>query len=323
MPCTLLHARTHQEVEQYIQDVDVVILNRCKFTGFLERDSSIYSIVPLAGERRTVNAPVPVARFFSDPWYMPRYKARFERSRGFANFFREYNIRILPYRELFEQHCPEWIDSMFWSPRCAYIQDCNVEKDIDVLFWGNTVRQYVIRNTMKALLEKCIVSEEEEVDESLVMYRISLNGRTYKLAMLRFRARGRFPCSTLPLYRGEKLYKLLSRAKICPAGPRLYPRGAPIGKFFENAACGAVSLTIDFTDRKELGFEHGKHLWITELHRGGKIPHFLEDLAYLLEHPDLIEEMSKNAKELIRIRHTPVIRGRELYEFLCVKVGTS
>jgi len=311
MPCTVLWAKTDKEVEHYIQNVDAVLLNRCCHTGWLSPNSPVYT------------APVPVARFYLDVWKIkgivkkrlrrdPEYRTSY--GTRYADFFREYDVRMSPCKELFRRACPEWISSMFWSPHCIDVQNYNVEKDIDVLFWGNISKRYTIRNEMRHLLKGCTVSEGKRIDDLLTMYKIVLNGRKYKFAVLGYHKRRP--------YHGGKLHKLISRAKICPTGPRTID-GVPIGKFFENAACGAISLTTDFTDREDLGFEHRKHLWITKLYRGHKLRRFLENLTYLLEHPDLTEEMSKNAKELIRTRHTPRVRGRELYEFLCKRTGKS
>jgi len=66
-----------------------------------------------------------------------------------------------------------------------------------------------------------------------------------------------------------------------------------------------------------LGFEHGENIWITDEE------HFETDLVYLLENPELVEKMSKNAEELVRTKHTRMIRARELYEFLCEKTGKT
>jgi len=267
---------------------DIILLDRCLHTKFLPDKSPIYT------------APVPIVRFYLDIWKLPGFKEQFEESKGLycTNFFREYDVRITYCKELFEQYCPEWIDSMFWSPHCVNVQNYDVSRDIDILFWGKVNSTFRGR-ILSLLMEHVDENATEEIDEWLSVYKFIANGREYRFGVLKY--------ARYPSYYGKKLYKLISRAKVCPTSPKLE---APVGKFFENAACGAVSLTIDFTDRKELGFEHGENIWLADP-KG-----YLESLTYLLEHPDLVEEMSKNAKELIRTRHTPMIRGRELYRFL-------
>jgi glycosyltransferase involved in cell wall biosynthesis len=305
MPCTVAWAKTNQEVTQYIQGADVILLNRCMHTWWLTDDSPVYK------------TPIPTARFYLDVWKIPGLKEKVKKNPEFrtihgtryADFFRKYDMRISPCKELFEKSCPGWISSMFWSPHCIDVQNFDVPKDIDVLFWGNPARRYRIRNEMRRLLESHVSGKPKRIDKLLTMYRLVLNGRKYRFALLGYNKRRP--------YCGAKLYELISRAKVCCTGPRLEERGVPVGKFFENAACGTVSLTTDFTDREALGFEHGKNIWISKL----DLSCFLNDLTYLLEHPNLIDKMSKNAKELIRTRHTPEIRGRELYEFFRERTG--
>ncbi len=306
MPCTVVRAKTNQEVADHIRGTDVILLNRCMHTWWLAKNSPVYT------------ASVPVARFYLDVWKIPGLRERVKKNpklrtghgTRYADFFRKYDVRMSPCKELFESSCPKWLDSMFWSPHCIGVQDYGISKDIDVLFWGNVATRYKIRCKMKALLERCIVSEIKRVDKLLVIYEIILNRQSYRFAVLGYNKE--HP------YHSEKLYRLISRAKICCTGPRL-KEGAPIGKFFENAACGALSLTTDFTDREALGFTHKENIWITRVH----LKRFLSDLTYLLEHPDRADQMSKNAKELIRIRHTPEVRARELYEFFREKTGVA
>jgi len=303
MPCEVFWARDNQAVVQYIQKADVIFLNMVKETQWLAPDSPIYK------------SSIPTARFFGDVWKIPGVKKESAVNRKQSlrrELFRDYDMRITPTNWLFRKNCPEWVDSMFWSPHCIDVQDYPIPRDINVLFWGraDAAAGYTTRARAKALVKTCITSQGRPVDTCLTMYDIKLHKRRYNLAMLKPR-----------LHSGTKLYKLLSRTRVCciappdcsvPGGK---PVGAPVGKFFENAACGAVSLTTDFTDRERLGFEHGKNIWITTLDR------YVRDLDYLLRRPALINEISKNAKELIRTRHTPKIRGRKLYKFLRKRTG--
>jgi len=304
MPCRVFWAKDNRAVEKHIRRVDVVFLNMIKETKWLASNSPVY------------DAPVPVARYFGDVWKIPGFRKRFEESRGVscANFFRKYDFRIVPCKKLFERSCPGWLDNMLWSPHCIDAQHYDVPRDIDVLLWGRAgTVDYRTRAQVRQLVKAFICTKGKRFDECLVTYGMKLHGRKYKLAILAPKPR---------LYSGHKLYELLARAKVCcTAAPDCpLPGGGTtgaVGKFFENAACGAVTLSPDFADRKELGFEHGKNIWLADP------AHYLGELAYLLEHLSLVKEMSKGAEELIRTRHTPTIRGRELYEFLCEKVGKA
>jgi len=301
MPCTLLHAETREDAEMHLPDADVILLNRSIHTKFLPEDSPVYS------------ASVPTARFFLDIWRMPEFAKRFAASQGekYTNFFKSYDIRITYCKELFEKYCPKWADSMFWSPHCVRVRKHRAPRDIDVLFWGK-LNTGLRKELLTLLLDRVAGRSAEKVDDFLTLYGLVLGGKRYRLAVLEY--------ARYPAYHGKKLYQLISRAKICPTSPKAR---APVGKYFENAACGAVTLTTDFTDKENLGFKHRENVWITKLYRGDRPRRYLGDLTYLLERPSLVEEMSKNAKRLITTRHTPEIRGRELYEFLCKKTGKS
>ncbi len=90
----------------------------------------------------------------------------------------------------------------------------------------------------------------------------------------------------------------------------------PLARYFENAACGCVSLTNDFSDREALGFEHGENIWLTTEEK------FIGDLVYLLSQDDLLAKMSATARQLIAERHTVGMRANELYRFL-LEAGVS
>jgi len=301
MPCTLLHARSHQEAVRFVPEADAICLSTFSTNRWVPGNSPIYK------------ASVPVARFYLDVWKIPdlkKFPPGYRNSHGtlISDFFRKYDIHISVCKELLTRHCPEWIDSMFWSPHCIDVQDYNVEKDIDVLFWGRAdgAGGYKTRAKVRALLEHYIVPGSCKIRRELRVCTMSLGKQNYRCVIVD-------PGSKL--YYGPKLHKLISRTKVCCTAPP--DCAAPVGKYFENAACGTVSLTTDFTDRGELGFEHGKHLWVAGLNR------YMRSLDRLLKRPKLIKEMSKNAKELIRTRHTPAVRGKELYEFLRGETGVT
>jgi len=187
---------------------------------------------------------------------------------------------------------------ILWSPWCMDVEDHNIEKDIDVLFWGNPGRpHYPFRNFI--LRELTRYSSLEGVRGQLIVNTLTLGGDSYSYVRLPYRNAG---------YWGSGLYPLLERAKICCAGSTYIQ--IPNPKYIENAACGSLTLTNDFSDREALGFEHGKNIWITDEDS------FIEDLTFLLENEGLVTEMSTNARTLIAERHTVEIRARELYAFL-------
>jgi len=232
------------------------------------------------------------------------------------------NVHLVPVRKLVERYRAEWLRSMFWTPASMDVQEYDLPRDIDVLFWGTfsypTVGTYPFREFVRIWLKEHIVDKISQVDPHLAMYHVEIGGRKYVYALLKsvpgLHSRNPNKVQATYGYYGERLYRLVSRSKICCAGPKL-KRGVPLGKYFENAACGAVSISREFTDREALGFEHKKNIWIT----GTK--HFASGLTYLLEHDDVVREMSGNARELIRARHTRGIRARELYKFLSKKTG--
>ncbi len=191
---------------------------------------------------------------------------------------------------------------VFPSPCCVDVQDHNVEKDIDVLFWGNPGnRTYPFRNFV--LRELTLYSYNETIRDNLIFNVLSIGGENYSYA------RAAYQDAT---YWGYSLYPLLERARICCTGSSSV--FVPLARYFENAACGCVSLTNDFSDREALGFEDGKNIWLTTEDK------FIDDLVYLLSQQDLLAAMSANARQLIAERHTVNIRADHLYRFL-VEVG--
>lgn len=187
---------------------------------------------------------------------------------------------------------------VFWSPCCVAVQDHNVERDIDIMVWGNNgLPTYPFRNFIVRDLTR--YSAFERVHGELILNTLILGGQDYSYVRLPYHNTG---------YWGHLLYPLLERAKICCTGSaNLF---VPVPKHFENAACGCVTLTNDFGDREALGFEHGKNIWLTTEQN------FIKDLAFLLQNEDLVSEMSANARQLIAERHTVKKRSSELYAFL-------
>lgn len=207
----------------------------------------------------------------------------------------------------YQQHAYEHdYDDAFhvlWSPCCVDVQDTGVEKDIDVLFWGNPGRTtYPFRNYM--LQELVPYSFEEGIEKPLIVSKLRLPPEQSDKHQSVY---ARLPYRNVGFW-GPPLYPLLERAKICLSGPAFCH--VPIAQYFQNAACGVVSLTVDFGDREALGFEHGENIWITTEEK------FIADLAFLLQHDDLVTEMSARARQLVADRHTVRKRADELETFL-------
>ena len=187
-----------------------------------------------------------------------------------------------------------------------------VERDIDIIVWGTWHhRAYPFRMFIQKKVTDWIKNCKETVPEEiphagLSLYDIVLNGNMYKLGTVSPRGN----------YYGTYLYRLLSRCKVSCTGPGL-KHGSWIGtgKYFENAACGTITLSTPFDEADLLGFEHGKNIWFTKEER------FEEDLVYLLESSQLQVDLSQNGMELIRTKHLPEVRAEEFYNFLQSKVG--
>lgn len=190
-----------------------------------------------------------------------------------------------------------------WLPNACDVRDYDCERDIDILVWGFVMYKYPFRMFIKDKLTPLLEGNGEKLDECLTTYPIRIGDKRYKYAILERGAK----------YYSEELYKLISRTRICPTGPTGYR--IPLGKYVENAACGAVTMTVDFSDREELGFRHKQNIWLTNEES------FLGDLQYLLENPNIVDQMGCKAKELVRNKHTTTIRAQEFYRCLCQKKG--
>lgn len=314
LPCEVVECCSEEMVHRHINDTDVALVTR-----------------PAAFPRGTWKPIIKesdalVGWFITDVWH----------SQGMISYVSNLmgvDIYLVAYRTCTERHMPDIARTAYWCPASTDARDCCIPRDIDVLYWGNYEGHrdyYPFRRFELRRLHKWIVGPDRSIGDALGMYEIEVGGHRCKYAYLKnlgmnygwdelllgdVRANAEAYRRALASgYYESKLYRLLSRARIVCTGPGM---DAPIGKFFENAACGAVQVTCDFTDREDLGFEHGKNIWITDEE------HFEGDLSYLLENPELVEEISGNAEELIRTRHTRIIRAQELYKFLCEKTGKT
>lgn len=221
---------------------------------------------------------------------------------------------------LMQRHRSEWIGNTFWTPPCVEAQPQEIARDIDVLSWGIVSTAYPFRIFARGALLHCAEGSSTRIDPYLTEYTLLVAGKRYKLAVLlnchRFTTDLEMDEQALAYgYYGPRLYELLSRTRISCTGPSIYE--SPVGKYFENAACGVVTITTPFTDSEPLGFEHGRTIWFTDESK------FMGDLEYLLQRKDLVDKMSKGAWTLARDRHAPTVRALELYEFLSEKTGKS
>jgi len=300
LPCELVECYSAEDVRNHIGTADVILLDNG------------YRYVPFWDEITFINtASLYTGRFHVDMW-LPRES-------GTPATWNEssisFNVRIIAYRKLQKEYRPGW-QNVFWSPHCIDAQHYDVLRDIDVLFWGACSPQYPFRQFVSQKLKECVVGNGVPIDPFLTMYDVVVARRKYKYGVVRFVSN---PVDWQPPqvqtmygYYGPRLFRLLSRARVCCTGPAW---GVPVGKYIEHAACGAVSLTTDFSDREALGFSHEENIWVTDKR------HFMGDLTHLLERDNVVQAISRNARELVETRHTLAIRARELYKFLCKATG--
>ena len=180
---------------------------------------------------------------------------------------------------------------LLWYPPAVDIYQGTI-RDIDIISWGRLSKLYPFRCLVNDYISKQQTSIIEDT-KPLLQY-LPVKDKQY----ISFRIR------QLGQYRAKRLYNILIRCKISCTGPSKIKchgsdrSGVAVGKYFENAACGVVSLTPPFTDREELGFVHGENIWFTTPDT------WLEDLYYLLENPDILNTLSINGYKLIEERHT-------------------
>lgn len=297
LPCDMVECYSANAVKTHAPGADFVLLD----LGYMH--------VPYWSQITFLNKlPAQVGRFHVDLWH--------KREAGAPPSWKESTIkidfRLTAYQQLTKKYRPNWTGKTFWSPHCIDVQDYSIPRDIDVLFWGACSHHYPFRTFAYSKLKSLIVGDPKKVDSFLTMFRIRLDGKIYRFGEVKFTPnpavwRHAVTKRVEMGYYGQRLFRLLSRSKIAITGPAW---GVPVGKYVEHAACGCVSMSTDFTDSKALGFSHKNNIWFTNK------AHFIRDLRYLLEDDTYVSKISANAKELVRTRHTPSVRGRELYEFL-------
>lgn len=289
LPCELVECYTLKDVRVHIGTADVVLLSGYKCIPYQAKLGFIHKV------------PVLTGRVHTDLWnvFVRRDKANFD-------------VRIVVCKELLRTYKPKWIDRTHWSPLCIDVPRYQLPRDIDILFWGAVYSFYPFRQLVIRELESRTVGKPIRVDPFLTIHKVSIGDREYTYAYVaaeKARADGvRTEHQRMYAYSGYKLYRLLSRSRVCCTGPSKIR--VPVGKYFEHAACGAVSLGPGFTDSADLGFVHEETLWFTDSE------HFIKDLQHLLENRQVTDRIGEQARDLIQCRHTPEIRARQLYEFL-------
>jgi len=298
MPCDVTTCLSLEEVKRIAPNVDVVLLDLAGWIDFRKELTFLNDL------------PVVVGGFHLDSWKGPFW----------CDEPVDVDLYICIYKTVTSKAKPALMDpdKYLWLPPRVDVFDYDVPRDIDVITWGHRGREYIFRLfTFWALA--CLNAagprrrnpEAKNVDPYLWLRPIILDGKKYIWADLRVKM-------AAPAYHGPQLFELLHRCKLCATGPPVQANSdVPVARFIEDAACGVVSMTCDIDDKKELGFVHGQNIWITG------VENFANDLIYLLEHPKRVEEISKNAKALVRERHTIDIRAQKLYKVLCEKTGKS
>lgn len=290
MPCDTVICCSIDEVWEDISDTDVVLLESLRAVSFRDELTFLNRL------------PLFIAGFHCDVWRGPLWIEHAIRI----------DLSISVYKAVALKNTPAFRDEskFLWLPPRVDVFDFDVVRDIDLICWGALGREYHFRKFTRFVINTYVVKKTQKIDHWLSLFQLHLKGNDYILAILGGK-RLNPDC-----YYGEKLFKLLYTSKLCPTGP-VSQKGikSVVARYFENAACGVVSITDEMEDQAELGFKHKENIWITDE------DHFLDDLIYLLKHDDLVEEMSANAKQLIRERHTIDIRSQQLYQRLCEETG--
>jgi hypothetical protein len=272
-----------ESFEQYLPTVDVIMLNNPIIKLPVDQVSLINSY-----KKFTVQIQL-------DPW------------KSIYNSYTHLDS-IITAANSYLKSSVKHFSNRFWSPACADILELDLPRDIDIIMWGNSNRKYPFRSfmfyTLRALSIGC-----KDICTGIKQYTITLNNKNYTLLHISGVAR------YFSKYYSILLYEYLNRSKISLSGTHHVK--IPLSKHFENAACGTLNIGNEFTDKESLGFEHGKNIWFTDKDK------FLNDIQFLLENPNTVNEITYNAKELIKSRHTIAIRAKELYDYFYLNTGVE
>lgn len=298
MPCETVICCSTEEVRKHAPTADVVLLESLRAVAF--RDELLF----------LNDMPLLTGAFYCDVWRGPYWLDHKLRT----------DVHISIYKDAAHKSRVEFRDPsiFFWAPPRVHLFNCDVPRDIDIVYWGATAREYPFRRFIYFTLINLIVGgprhsghQVTKPNPFLTLAKVELRGQQYTWGHL---ANKRLS----PRYHGPELAELLCRCKLCPTGPPIMKNSsAAVARYIENAAHGVISVTSDIDDKEELGFKHKENIWFTDAE------HFISDMTYLLENDDLVERMSVNARELVCARHTVDVRSQELYAFLCEKTGKT
>lgn len=299
MPVELTVCTDAEQLRQCAGDMDVVLL---EVPGALDYEDDLAFLDSL---------PVFVGGFHLDTWKGPFWCDSLVKMALNICIYREVTLRLKP--EVAEQ------GDFLWLPPRVQQYNMDTDRDYDVTYWGHLGREYPFRLfCFYALLNISTVGARmydpemrHEYDKHVRVENITLNGKPYKFARVLSKY-GALRCH------GKELSEILHRSKVCPTGPPIQRCfAAPVARYIENAACGVVSLTTEFSEMDDLGFKHGENIWVTTAEK------FYGDLELLLTDHDLRGELSANAEELVRMRHTVSVRAQEFYDELCARTGIT
>jgi len=315
LPCEVFVVYRPGHAAEHIMDVDIVLLDHMSY-----RICSLGSYESMLKQFQGL-----VGGFYGDIWNPNHRFPSGWLDMGFVSFMEplKHNFPLMDLGGI-------RLEDLYFVPACVDVYDSTTPRDIDVLVWGAVSTPYPFRMFYMEELGK--LTTTKRVDPFPDFNKLIVNGHQYKFAHLDLsfaRHQG---------YYKPKLFDLLQRVKVSCCGPveplqildpLRYSRqgarstgpwphgGIVVGKYFENAAAGVVTLSSKFSDMGALGFKHGENVWITDKQ------HFRDDLAYLLENDDVRERISENAKHLIRTRHTVEIRAHEFHALLSSKLEES
>jgi hypothetical protein len=278
MPCQVVSCTYADEANKIIDDMDVFFYSGSRYAHSQSKSFQIPKHV------LTVN-------YDGDPY------------RGLNwDFNAAIDLVITPVISTFWHYRGKDFDlPVYWSPGCCNLGDFDSQRDIDVLFWGRVIG-YPFRISA---VEKILAHQMGEVtDEAGCVYhhQIQIGDCAFKFSSIEYKKAMRSNMW------GAKLYAVIARAKICVTSAHIHQMA--LGRFYENAAYGSLSVTNFFPDSGDLGFKHGETIWFTTEEK------LLDDLSSLLNNDELLSKLRWHSWKLIEKRHTVDIRAGQLYRTL-------
>ena len=284
MPCEVIECIHAKDANAIVNDVDVFFYDGIRYRH-------------CEGNQFVIPDHVLLAHYDGDPFRDAN-----------SSFTRWPDIMISCQKELYAENRTQYANiEMCWLPGSCNVGDFDCPKDIDVLFWGQ-IPGYPFRTILHDKIMEYVTGEATIDDVGLYHYPAENDevNFTYTILPARGLNRGLW---------GDKFYNIISRSRICVTGSGMV-HGA-LGRYFENAAYGALTVTNWFHDSSDLGFEHNRNIWITDEEK------FIDDLFYLLRNPDVVDILRWNAWKLIAECHTVDIRASQLYKILYKRLKRS